>query len=102
MLYWLSGLAGELSVFNIFRYITFRTGGALITALLFVFLFGPSIIRSLRIRQGNQLIGAGGMLLADRRDADGHGHPGGPPERRGRGVAEILADSLHDLHGLLR
>ena len=52
MLYWLSGLAGELSVFNIFRYITFRTGGALITALLFVFLFGPSIIRSLRIRQG--------------------------------------------------
>ncbi len=52
MLYWLSDLAGELSVFNIFRYITFRTGGALITALLFVFLFGPIIIRSLRIRQG--------------------------------------------------
>ena len=52
MLYWLSDLAGELSVFNIFRYITFRTGGALITALLFVFLFGPRIIRSLRIRQG--------------------------------------------------
>jgi phospho-N-acetylmuramoyl-pentapeptide-transferase len=52
MLYWLSGLAGELSVFNIFRYITFRTGGAVLTALLFVFLFGPSIIKSLRIRQG--------------------------------------------------
>jgi phospho-N-acetylmuramoyl-pentapeptide-transferase len=52
MLYWLSSLAGELSAFNIFRYITFRTGGALITALLFVFLFGPRIIRSLRIRQG--------------------------------------------------
>ena len=52
MLYWLSELAGELSVLNIFRYITFRTGGALLTALLFVFLFGPSIIRSLRIRQG--------------------------------------------------
>jgi phospho-N-acetylmuramoyl-pentapeptide-transferase len=52
MLYWLTELTGELSAFNIFRYITFRTGGALITALLFVFLFGPSIIRSLRIRQG--------------------------------------------------
>ena len=52
MLYWLSGLAGELSAFNIFRYITFRTGGALITALLFVFLFGPRVIRSLRVRQG--------------------------------------------------
>jgi phospho-N-acetylmuramoyl-pentapeptide-transferase len=52
MLYWLTELAGELSIFNIFRYITFRTGGALITALLFVFLFGPMIIRSLRVRQG--------------------------------------------------
>jgi phospho-N-acetylmuramoyl-pentapeptide-transferase len=52
MLYWLSELAGEVSVLNIFRYITFRTGGALLTALLFVFLFGPAIIRSLRVRQG--------------------------------------------------
>ena len=52
MLYWLTELTGELSAFNIFRYITFRTGGALITALLFVFLFGPRIIRSLRVRQG--------------------------------------------------
>jgi phospho-N-acetylmuramoyl-pentapeptide-transferase len=52
MLYWLTELAGELSAFNIFRYITFRTGGALITALLFVFLFGPQIIRALRVRQG--------------------------------------------------
>jgi phospho-N-acetylmuramoyl-pentapeptide-transferase len=52
MFYWLTDLAGELSVFNIFRYITFRTGGALMTALLFVFLFGPAIIKSLRIRQG--------------------------------------------------
>jgi phospho-N-acetylmuramoyl-pentapeptide-transferase len=52
MLYWLSEFAGELSVFNVFRYITFRTGGAVLTALLFVFLFGPKIIRSLRIRQG--------------------------------------------------
>ena len=27
---------------NLFRYITFRTGGAVMTALLFVFLFGPA------------------------------------------------------------
>ena len=52
MLYWLASLSDELSVFNIFRYITFRTGGALITALLVVFLFGPRAIRSLRVRQG--------------------------------------------------
>ena len=31
----------QISVLNVFRYITFRTGGAMITALLFVFLFGP-------------------------------------------------------------
>ena len=52
MLYWLTELTPELAALNIFRYITFRTGGALITALLFVFLFGPRVIKSLRIRQG--------------------------------------------------
>jgi phospho-N-acetylmuramoyl-pentapeptide-transferase len=52
MFYWLAGFADELSVFNVFRYITFRAGAALLTALLVVFLFGPRTIRSLRIRQG--------------------------------------------------
>ncbi|WP_099864633.1 phospho-N-acetylmuramoyl-pentapeptide-transferase [Pararhizobium haloflavum] len=52
MLMWLVGLAEELQVFNLFRYITFRTGGALFTSALIVFLFGPRIIASLRIRQG--------------------------------------------------
>ena len=51
MLYSLSSLADELSALNVFRYITSRTGGALITALVFIFLFGPRII-SLRINQG--------------------------------------------------
>ena len=35
-----------------FRYITFRTGGAILTGLLFVFLFGPAIIDLLRVKQG--------------------------------------------------
>ena len=52
MLYWLVELSDKLSVLNVFRYITFRTGGAMITALLFVFLFGPSIIDHLRLNQG--------------------------------------------------
>jgi len=53
MLFYLSQeLTGQFPVFNIFRYITFRTGGALITSALFVFLFGPRIIAALRIRQG--------------------------------------------------
>ena len=52
MLMLLVALADEFSVLNVFRYITFRTGGALITAAFIVFLFGPAIISSLRLRQG--------------------------------------------------
>jgi phospho-N-acetylmuramoyl-pentapeptide-transferase len=52
MLYWLVELSDKLSVLNVFRYITFRTGGAVVTALVFVFLFGPKIINLLRIHQG--------------------------------------------------
>src|SRR6187397_831769 len=52
MLYWLSAYADTIGPLNVLRYITFRTGGAMITALVFVFLFGPSIIDQLRLRQG--------------------------------------------------
>jgi phospho-N-acetylmuramoyl-pentapeptide-transferase len=52
MLYWLVELSDRLSVLNVFRYITFRTGGAVITALLFVFMFGPYTIERLRMLQG--------------------------------------------------
>lgn len=52
MFYWLIDLSSTIPVFNVFRYITFRTGGAMVTAALFVFLFGPWIIDNLRIRQG--------------------------------------------------
>jgi phospho-N-acetylmuramoyl-pentapeptide-transferase len=52
MLYWLIDLSEKVSILNVFRYITFRTGGAMITALIFVFLFGPWIIDHLRLKQG--------------------------------------------------
>src|SRR5690606_34504576 len=52
MLTLLVDFAEHHTVFNIFRYITFRTGGALITSALIVFIFGPAIIDSLRVRQG--------------------------------------------------
>ncbi len=52
MLTWLAELSPYFSPLNIFRYITFRTGGATATAMLFVFLFGPAIISLLRVRQG--------------------------------------------------
>jgi phospho-N-acetylmuramoyl-pentapeptide-transferase len=52
MLYWLSFFSDQINVLNVFRYITVRTGGAMITALIFVFLFGPKIIDKLRTLQG--------------------------------------------------
>jgi phospho-N-acetylmuramoyl-pentapeptide-transferase len=52
MLTWLADLSPYFSPLNIFRYITFRTGGATATALLIVFLFGPWMISLLRLRQG--------------------------------------------------
>ncbi|MFJ6327175.1 MULTISPECIES: phospho-N-acetylmuramoyl-pentapeptide-transferase [unclassified Rhizobium] len=59
MLIWLAELSDHIQFFsthfrflNLFRYITFRTGGALFTSALIVFLFGPRIISSLRVRQG--------------------------------------------------
>ncbi|MEM7693951.1 MAG: phospho-N-acetylmuramoyl-pentapeptide-transferase [Pseudomonadota bacterium] len=48
----LSNFSEAFAPFNVFRYITFRTGAALITALFLTFLLGPAIIRSLRVRQG--------------------------------------------------
>ncbi|HEY9212355.1 MAG TPA: phospho-N-acetylmuramoyl-pentapeptide-transferase [Ancylobacter sp.] len=52
MLQWLTQFQESLPALNVFRYITFRTGGAIITALLFVFMFGPAIIALLRLKQG--------------------------------------------------
>jgi len=47
----LTDYADQVSVFNVFRYITFRTGAAMFTALLVSFLLGPMVIEGLRARQ---------------------------------------------------
>jgi phospho-N-acetylmuramoyl-pentapeptide-transferase len=47
----LFSLSDEIGAFNVFRYITFRTGGAILTALIVSFVFGPAIIRWLKHRQ---------------------------------------------------
>ena len=52
MLYWLVEFADKISFLNVFRYITFRTGGATMTALVFVFVAGSPIIDLLRLKQG--------------------------------------------------
>lgn len=53
MLYYLSvAFEPDFAILNVLRYTTFRTGGAIMTALLFVFLFGPALISKLRLKQG--------------------------------------------------
>ena len=52
MLYWLTALSDGGDFFNLFRYITFRAGGAFMTALFFGFIFGPPLINVLRRKQG--------------------------------------------------
>ena len=52
MLYWLSTLGVDGGIFNLFRYITFRAGGAFLTALVFGFIFGKPLINVLRRKQG--------------------------------------------------
>jgi phospho-N-acetylmuramoyl-pentapeptide-transferase len=46
-------LAEQIGPFNLFKYLTFRTGGAVLTALILSFLAGPAVIRGLRRRQGH-------------------------------------------------
>jgi phospho-N-acetylmuramoyl-pentapeptide-transferase len=53
-------LASEIGAFNVFRYITFRTGAATLTALFISFMVGPPLIRklsSLRVDQPIREIG---------------------------------------------
>ncbi|HUH83211.1 MAG TPA: phospho-N-acetylmuramoyl-pentapeptide-transferase [Stellaceae bacterium] len=59
--------AEQFSAFNLFRYLTFRSAGALVTALLISFLMGPRVIAWLRSKQAEgqpiRLDGPEGHLL---------------------------------------
>ena len=46
-------LADDFHALNLFRYITFRSGGAVVTALLISFICGPSMIAWLKSKQGD-------------------------------------------------
>jgi phospho-N-acetylmuramoyl-pentapeptide-transferase len=51
----LTGACKYCGAFNVFNYITFRSAGASVTAMLIVFLIGPAVIarlRSMKVRQG--------------------------------------------------
>jgi phospho-N-acetylmuramoyl-pentapeptide-transferase len=49
-------LSDAISVFNVFRYLTFRSIGAALTSLLIAFLLGPILIRWLEERKVGQTI----------------------------------------------
>jgi phospho-N-acetylmuramoyl-pentapeptide-transferase len=53
MLYLLFQLSDQLHALNLLRYITFRSGGAVVTALLISFVSGPRIIAWLKSKQGD-------------------------------------------------
>ena len=53
MLYLLYPLSDQFHALNVLRYITFRTGGAVLTALLISFICGPFIIAWLKSKQGD-------------------------------------------------
>src|SRR4029453_15011752 len=48
----LTSLTDEVSLLNVFRYQTTRTGSAILPSLLFIWLFGPTIISLLKVKQG--------------------------------------------------
>ncbi len=58
---------GEFGPLNLFRYLTFRTGGAVLTALFISFLIAPALIDFLRMKQSEgqpiRLDGPEGHLL---------------------------------------
>ena len=45
-------LAHNFGPFNLFKYLTFRSGGAVLTSLIMTFLIGPRVIRWLKSKQG--------------------------------------------------
>jgi phospho-N-acetylmuramoyl-pentapeptide-transferase len=54
MLYFLSLLThtDQLAIFRLFKYLTFRSGGAVITAILLAFIVNGSLIQWLKQKQG--------------------------------------------------
>ena len=46
-------LADSFAPFNVIQYLTFRTGGAVLTSLIMAFLLGPTLIHWLKSKQAN-------------------------------------------------
>jgi phospho-N-acetylmuramoyl-pentapeptide-transferase len=57
--YFLLRFSDKIHLFNVFRYVSFRSVGAAATALLLAFVLGPLIIRALRRQSMNQVVREG-------------------------------------------
>lgn len=51
MFYFLAQFEELFKIFNVFKYITFRTGGAVLTSLIISFIIGPHVINMLKVKQ---------------------------------------------------
>ncbi len=93
---WLYPLVQYFTPFNVFRYLTFRSAYAALTALLIAYLFGPFIIEKLRLLKVGQSIRDDGPQT--------HLKKGGTPTMGGvlviLGVtaAVMLWQDLHNFH----
>jgi phospho-N-acetylmuramoyl-pentapeptide-transferase len=63
MLYWLSAFSDTIGPLNVLRYITFRTGGAMITALALAYLLAGAMAAESRYKQHRSLV-AGTTILS--------------------------------------
>jgi phospho-N-acetylmuramoyl-pentapeptide-transferase len=63
MLYWLSAFSDTIGPLNVLRYITFRTGGAMITALVLAYLLAGAMAARSRYKQDRSLA-AGATILS--------------------------------------
>src|SRR6266508_1785783 len=94
MLYWLSAFSDTIGPLNVLRYITFRTGGAMITALVFVFLFGRWIIDHLRLKQAKREPNRNGGPQSHRVTQKGQPTMGGLMSLVGLVVSTLLRANL--------
>ena len=77
MLYnFLAPMGDDFIIFNLFRYLTFRTGGAIMTALIICFVIAPPMIRWLKSLQ------SGASNVREFLE-DTHGHKSGTPSMGG-------------------
>ena len=92
----LTPLAEDIIIFNLFNYITFRTGGAIMTAAVIGFIIGPKVIQWLKSKQG-----AGQPL---REIGPDHAHKHGTPTMGGlmilisASIATLLWSDLTNLY----